>query len=243
MSKDDQAPSSGNPDPAKRSLRSEAVETTLRRIAHELRTPIGAIVSSADLMKSEAFGPLGDTRYGEYAASIAKSAEFALDVVAQTIADLENDPEAGTMRLVAVDANGVIAKSVEQLQPWADDAGVRLDTRLAGDQLLVRSDAVRLQQIIINAAMNALKFSPSGAHVTLASQMPGRSRAIIEVRDQGLGMGPALLASVRANRSDHGQGYKLMHRLSALADAKLAVDSQRGKGTLVRIELTAISDC
>ncbi|MEM6496718.1 MAG: ATP-binding protein, partial [Pseudomonadota bacterium] len=108
---------------------------------------------------------------------------------------------------------------------------------------LVLSDAIRLEQIVINATMNAIKFSPVGAHVTIASQTSGRSRATIEVKDRGLGMGEALLAGVRANnQSDHGQGYQLMHRLSALAGAQLSVDSERGEGTLVRIELALASD-
>ncbi len=242
MSKDDQRSASGEPIPAAEEPLSQTVETTLRRIAHELRTPIGAIVSSADLMKSEAFGPLGDARYSEYATSIANSAEFALNVVAQAIEDLENNAEACPIRLADIDANQVVAKSIEQLQPWADDAGVRLDTQLDSDHLLVRSDAVRLQQIIINATMNAIKFSPAGAEVIISSQTSGRSRAVIEIKDRGLGMGAALLASVRANQSDHGQGYQLMHRLSALAGAKLAVDSERGDGTLVKIELALASD-
>ncbi|MEM9357792.1 MAG: HAMP domain-containing sensor histidine kinase [Pseudomonadota bacterium] len=242
MSKDDQRPSSGKSDAAAEEPISGTVETTLRRIAHELRTPIGAIVSSADLMKSEAFGPLGDARYGEYATSIANSAEFALSVVAQAIEDLEAAAASKPIRLADVDANDVIAKSIEQLQPWADDAGVQLETRLASGQLLVLSDAIRLEQIVINATMNAIKFSPVGAHVTIASQTSGRSRATIEVKDRGLGMGEALLAGVRANQSDHGQGYQLMHRLSALAGAQLAVDSERGEGTLVRIELALASD-
>ena len=50
-------------------------------MSHELRTPLNAIMGFADMMRSEAFGPLGDARYREYAATICKSGQHLLDLI------------------------------------------------------------------------------------------------------------------------------------------------------------------
>ena len=218
--------------------RADTMELTLRRIAHELRTPIGAIVSSADIMRSEAFGPLGDQRYKDYAASIGESADFALSVVTQAIDELGTLEQPTSADQSEFDVNPVIARSIEQLQPVADDARVILEASAAESELIVCSDPVKLQQIIINAVANGIKFSPVGSRVTIESEITGSTSARISIVDRGLGMGKAELNRIRQNKSESGQGYALIHRLSAQSRAIVTVNSVLGKGTTVRIELT-----
>ena len=215
------------------------LQSTLRKIAHELRTPIGAIASSADLLRSQAFGPLGDERYLEYAKSIGKSADSALSIIAQSIDD--PGPNAGAVERILkdIDANAVIESSVEQLKPFADDAGVFFEANLSPGCLMVRSNSVMLLQIINNAGSNAIKFSPIGAQVTISSSLLENGQAVISIADSGVGMGTVELTRVRSKSSAPGLGYRLMHKLCEQSGANLVVNSERGKGTTVEIQLNA----
>ena len=226
-------------DQAAQKLSEQSVQYTLREIAHELRTPIGVISSSADLLQSEAFGPLGDKRYLEYAKSIGRSADFALNIIAQSIDDPELKAHPVDYALQDIDANAVIANSVEQMRPFADDADVFLEADLFPGNLMVHSDAVMLQQIINNAGMNAIKFSPIGARIVVSSNPLVHDRAVIAIADNGIGMTSAELARIKSKGPAPGVGYRVMHQLCARSGAEIKVNSKRGEGTVVEIQLDA----
>ena len=226
-------------DQAPQKLSERRVQSTLRKIAHELRTPIGVISSSADLLQSEAFGPLGDERYLEYAKSIGRSADFALNIIAQSIDDPGLKAHAVDYVLQDIDANAVIANSVEQLKPFADNAAVSLEADLFPGNLMVHSDAVMLQQIINNAGTNAIKFSPIGARIVISSNLLEHGRAVIAVADNGIGMSSAELARIRSKGSAPGLGYRVIHQLCERSGAEIVVNSKRGEGTVVEIQLDA----
>ena len=53
----------------------------LANMSHELRTPLNAVIGFAEIMQGEVFGPLGDTRYSEYAADIRDSGQHLLNLI------------------------------------------------------------------------------------------------------------------------------------------------------------------
>ncbi len=237
MSTDDNAPSDRNAAGSPTPTSSEAMQLALRKIAHELRSPIGAIASSADIMRSESFGPLGDDRYKEYATSISESADFALSVVSQAIEELGSTGNASSSKLRDIDAGAIVRRALQLMHPAADDSGVRLETRLNEGVLMVHTDPVKLQQIIINAVANAIKFSPVKSCVTINGEAAGSEHVRLTVVDRGLGMGTTELSRIRQNRSTTGQGYGLMHRLCQQIGAVIEIDSRLGEGTTVRIDV------
>lgn len=186
----------------------------LGKLAHELRTPIGAIVALAEVMRDERFGALGNARYKGYANDIHQSARHALAVLSAMLdagpgPNGRADPR-GQMAFEQIELNALARGCVSGLQPVASKAGLSLRTALNPQPLYLVADRRSIKQIILNLLSNALKFTPAGGTITVATSIiaepmtaatePTRTSATggarIDVRDTGIGMSPALIADV-----------------------------------------------
>ena len=102
--------------PPKSTLAATGVDQLLAQMSHELRTPLNAMIGFSDVMLRELYGPLGHTRYQEYAAHISessgqllRSAEDAL-AVTETMSAVMADRLAGRCERVA--AGGARTRSL-----------------------------------------------------------------------------------------------------------------------------------
>lgn len=198
------------------------------RLAHELRTPLSAIMAAAEIMKDERFGPLGDARYRGYAADIQETARHALGVINAMLGALasvepvrKNDERQHDERqhderqlqlqfqFAEIDPGVIAASVVSSMQPLAAEAGLslRLD---AGERLPhVIADAVSVRQMLLNLLTNAMKFTERGGRVTVSLRYQPDAPLFIEVRDNGRGMSAAQLAHARGLRQrSHEAGQK-----------------------------------
>lgn len=219
----------------------------LANMSHEIRTPLNAILGFAELIREEVFGPVGNPRYQEYADDIFRSGKHLLEIIGD-ILDLSKI-EAGKYEVerapVAVDE--VVRAAVSLLGKSADERGVTLSqTGERGVYLL--GDRRAVKQILLNLLTNAVKFTGDGGRVEILVE-PGEGGALtLSVRDTGVGIAAADLARVmepftqlgsptvrRHERAGSGIGLAICNRLAALMGARLAVESEVGEGTLVRV--------
>ena len=98
----------------------------LRRLAHELRTPLAAIASRAELIRNEQFGPLGDAHYLTYAETIENSANLALQVLERAIQEIVTSAGEPTDSMVATNLSQTLAEVVDMVEPVATDFGVKI---------------------------------------------------------------------------------------------------------------------
>lgn len=186
----------------------------LAKLAHELRTPIGAIVALAEVMRDERFGTLGNARYKGYANDIHQSARHALAVLSAMLdagpgPSGQVDPR-GQMAFEQIELNALARGCVSGLQPVAAKAGLSLRTALTPRPLYLTADRRSLKQIILNLLSNALKFTPAGGTITVATSASGEptgssvmsSMFRLDVRDTGIGMTPALISEVLSRDID-----------------------------------------
>ncbi len=219
-------------------------------MAHELRTPIGAIIALAEMIETEQFGAIGDPRYRDYARDIGDSARLALGIVAGA---LEQDPANGSdlnLGFAELNVTDLINKSLRIVRQAAREAGIHLDTDLAIDLPNLIASAPGLMQILLNLLSNAIKFTPEGGTVSVSARVAPDSTLQITVCDTGVGMtgteasvliaepeadGPARADSaIRRNRR-HGIGFSLVRRLASAMSAEFDVTSTRGVGTRVTL--------
>jgi signal transduction histidine kinase len=117
--------------------------------------------------------------------------------------------------------------------------------------LLVRGDALRLEQALRNVLQNAIKYSPAGGEVRVEAQRGG-AWAALTVTDQGIGIPPEALPQLfdpyyRAPsvRSEHisglGIGLFVTREIVALHGGEIAVSSAEGLGTTVSIRLPLLT--
>lgn len=181
----------------------------IAHLAHELRAPLAAIHSLAELMAEARFGPVGDQRYETYVAGIRDSARHLLDVV-QSMLETRDQPPAGTAVAAATDAEGTRAAAVSDsalvatevvraLSALAADAGVKLILALAPGLPPVAVERTVLAQILFNLASNAIRHAGRGSVAIVRSGVDDVGRPWLEVEDNGQGMG-------RAHAADAGNG-------------------------------------
>lgn len=211
------------------------------RLAHELKTPLSAIVAASEIMRDERLGSMGNQHYLGYARDIHESASHALAVITKMLsrATSEMDDARGADR---VDLNDLAARTVSSMQALAAERDLTLDVDLEGGSLLVAADETAVRQILINLLANAFKFTPPGGDIRVVTGYQVNGSAFLVVRDTGDGMDQATIDEVfstdggriGARRGGgYGIGLPLVRRLSQQIGADLEIDSAPLKGTVV----------
>lgn len=171
--------------------RSDVVKTALlRAVSHDLRSPLTAIVASADALASDEV----QLEEGDHAALVAAIREEAarLDRVVANLLDvsrleagaLESNPE-----LWSVDE--LVGQAIESVRAESDRIVVELDPRSPP----VRVDAGQIERVLANLIENALRFSPPGSPVIVRAEH-GSTELRIHVVDRGPGITAADRASI-----------------------------------------------
>jgi len=222
----------------------------VRKLVHELKSPLSAIAAAAEVMRDEQLGPIGDERYLAYATDIHNSATHLLELVDRLLAQ-RSDGGVPAMSFTDLDVEELIAGIASQMLPLAKRAGVTLvtgegpDARPDARLPAIVADATSLRQILINLVTNAIKFTPAEGRVALyAGHAPGHP-LIISVVDDGVGMAQeAVEAALDGNivpaagvRSDRGLGLglPLVQSLATLNGASIEFDTHPGRGMRVSI--------
>jgi two-component system, cell cycle sensor histidine kinase PleC len=213
-------------------------------LAHELRTPLSAIIAYAEILKDEHFGPLASARYKGYARDIYESARHGLGVVDSL---LRGDPTRSLVPPLAVaelEPARVVESCLTVVRPLAERAGLVLLAKFAPDLPRVVADELSLKQMLLNLLANAIKFARVGDRVTIAVGRAGAGLDIC-VADTGPGMAangalapwanPSPAGRFRGDGAGLGLGLPLTRALAAANGAALSIESAPGEGTRATI--------
>jgi PAS domain S-box-containing protein len=223
----------------------QAKSRFLSTMSHELRTPLQAILGYADLLMLEnglAVGQIDDVQ------SIQRAARQLIAIV-DDVLDLSRI-EAGRVEvaLEPVAARTVVDQVLATVRPLAAAKGLRLVDDLPADLPPVCADPLRLRQILLNLAGNAVKFTEAGA-ITI-SACANVSQVAISVADTGIGIDPAALphifaefqqadSSLSRRYGGAGLGLAISNRLAALQGGAIQVESEVGRGSTFTLTLPA----
>jgi len=221
----------------------------LTAMSHELRTPLNAIIGFSELIRSEAFGPLGDARYRSYSDDISSSGNHLLRLI-NDILDLSR-LEARKLELqeTAILLPRLMQEAGTMVENQAHDANVSLVYECASDLPLLRGDERRIKQIVLNLLSNAVKFTPAGGRVRLSAKRNDGTVEIV-VADTGIGIAKSDLAKAfesfgqidsRLSRRYEGSGLglPLARHLAELHGATLTLDSEPNMGTVATLRFPA----
>jgi len=220
----------------------------LANISHELRTPLNAVIGFAELMHSQALGPLGNPQYLDYSGDILDAGRHLLSII-NDILDLSK-LEAGrlSVSLDRVDAAEIITSCSRLVGERAESAGLTLDVRPPKNELEVFADSKRLKQALINLLANAIKFTPEGGKVRLKAKALKSGRIRFTVSDTGIGMSEDELEkaltpfgqidSSLARRYDGaGLGLPLVTAMVEIQHGTFNLKSTPGRGTVASIDM------
>ena len=221
----------------------DPMHEVLSRVSHEIRTPLGAIAGFSEIMKDERFGPLANARYRQYAHDIHASALYALGLLDEMLAQPRDGGAPPRPVVASVDANAVVGESVAIIAVTAERAGIAIAVEAGSDVPEVMADARGLKQILLNVLVNAIKFTGTGGSIVVSTARTVDGGALIEVRDDGIGMSEADVSRLMAGGTGPtdgtigraGLGLPLSFALAKASGADLQIESVRGHGTLVRL--------
>jgi PAS domain S-box-containing protein len=222
----------------------------LANMSHELRTPLNAIIGFAEIMLKQAFGPLGNTRYRDYAYDIAESGRHLLAVINE-ILDISRI-EAGRLQLreEPCDLARIVESCVRLTGERAASAGLSVAASCAPGLPAYRGDPTKLKQMLINLLSNAIKFTPAGGSIAIDLRRADGGDIQLEVRDSGIGMRPEDIpialapfrqidGSIVRRHEGAGLGLPLSKSFAELHGGRLVILSEVGKGTSIRVTLPA----
>ena len=214
----------------------------LANMSHELRTPLNAIIGYSEILSEELLEPVqaGDIR------RIIGAARHLLALISD-ILDLSKI-EAGQMSvyLEPIAVPELLDDVVATLMPAIRQNDDALAVEIAPEAATLRSDHVKIRQILYNLLSNAAKFTRRGS-ITLRARREG-AEVVFEVEDTGIGIDGEYLerlfaAFTQADDSTTrryggtGLGLAITRSFCELLGGSIAVDSEVGRGSRFTVTL------
>jgi two-component system CheB/CheR fusion protein len=216
-----------------------AKDLYLNKVAHDLRTRLGAILIWLAVMRQSS-GDKEKTAHGmdvieESAHKLAELLDELQDVMNILSGRLDLDPR--PLRL-----ESVIEAAERELRPKAEEKKIRVEKLIGPETHVVSGDASRLQQALEALLSNAIKFTPEGGRISIRMEVTG-AHARLSVIDHGMGISAELLPHVfaraprpeiiaRSQGAKPGLGLAIAHELVRLHGGTIEASSPGpGKGS------------
>ncbi|GJH17528.1 PAS domain-containing protein [Caballeronia novacaledonica] len=174
--------------------RSRLKDEFIAILSHELKNPLNLIH-----MKAEMLARLPEIHHVKPIQEISDAIQRSVRAQAQIIDDLLDFSRVSTgklsLRFAPTDVSAIVRSIAESVASDAQRAAIDLRLDLPEMPIVVRGDAVRVEQIVWNLVSNALKFTPEGGRVTVRLELEG-GQVRLEVADTGIGITPDAIGSI-----------------------------------------------
>jgi signal transduction histidine kinase len=214
-------------------------------MVHELKTPIQIIIGNAELLADGHSGQLNSDQR-ERIRMIDDGADEMLRLIDSTLDMIRL--ERGKMRLVVadVDVGMLLAELHTELAESFQRKGIALEVHLPSPDTAMKTDRVKLKEILRNLVENARKFTHAGkVAIEFANKDDGRVEFV--VKDTGIGIRSEILPKifelfyqVDSSPKEHvgvGLGLNIVKRLVSAMSGEIDVASEVGRGTAFRVVL------
>jgi signal transduction histidine kinase len=224
----------------------------LSSIVHELKTPLGAIISFSEFLKDNLKNP----KSAEECADCIKEINVAateMDELVHDILDVEAASLSGNFSVdlgKEIDLRDVIKRSVKLNYDYSLKRGVSLITEVADDIKPIKLDAKRMKQVLTNLISNAVKYSPKQSVVKITARHAAENnQEFLEicVSDQGFGMTNSQIETAfqkyqtiqnpnTGSVDSFGLGLPITKQLVELQSGEIEVKSRVGQGTEMKLK-------
>jgi sigma-B regulation protein RsbU (phosphoserine phosphatase) len=232
----------------------DASDRALATLSHDLRSPLNAIDSYAELMEMAILGPVSE-RQTEALGRIRMSGRHLLAVLENVLEMTRLSAGAVRIHATSVPVDAVVEEAVLMVRPSAAVKTQSLTVARA-PSITLRADADRLRQVLVNLIGNAVKYTrPSGAIRIGAfiAESDGRRWGVVEVADTGPGIPAEMLQAIfqpyyrlpdaAADAPEGlGLGLAISRELIRKMGGDIEVESEPGRGSSFRIRLPLPGD-
>ncbi len=166
----------------------------LAMLSHELRNPLGAVVTATQLLKAQESGGSPERNERLLDVLVRQSQQMArlLDDLLEASRVTQDKIE---LRKRTVDIRPILRESIEVAREPMQTRQIELRFELDERPMVVECDPARLQQILANLLNNAAKYTPIGGHVEVSASIQD-DMAVLSVKDDGVGIPPETLSEV-----------------------------------------------
>ncbi|NUP10018.1 MAG: PAS domain-containing protein [Polyangiaceae bacterium] len=220
----------------------------LAMLSHELRNPLGAIVTAAKLLEEDGVERQEVEILARQTRQMARLLDDLLEVTRLTHDKIEIVRQTLDVRPIAREAAAALLATIHA-------KGVTFEARLEERPIVVDADPARLQQIIVNVVGNAVKYTSSGGRVWLSVESDADS-AVIVVRDDGIGIDPGTMndifdlfvqgrSTLARTEGGLGVGLALVRALVNMHGGTVSAQSEgvgRGSTFTIRLPLSCTTD-
>ena len=227
-------------------LASEAKSTFLASMSHELRTPLNAILGYSELVQEELVD-LGHNTLAQDLAKVHGAGKHLLELISQVLELARIERGEITISNDEVSLDLLLEELARVVEPLARDGdnALEMPPKLG---LTVRTDELKLRQILINVLGNACKFTENGSISLTFEQDTEHGMMRWHVRDDGIGMSEEQLGrifetfvqgdiDIQRRYGGAGLGLAISHQLAHAMGGEIAASSELGKGSTFTFSL------
>jgi signal transduction histidine kinase len=207
--------------------------------AHDLRNPIGVILSYSECILDEAGDALSE-EHRQFLTTISRSSHFMLTMLNDLLDVAKIESGRLELDLEQVDLNALIGQNVLLNRVLAAKKAIQIRFEPDGDLPPLMVDPGKIEQVLNNLISNAVKFSPAGAKVTVRTRL-GENEVDVCVQDQGPGIPeaerrklfqPFSRTSVRSTGGEKsiGLGLAIVQKIVQGHRGTIRVESGEGGG-------------
>jgi signal transduction histidine kinase len=213
--------------------------------AHEIRSPLGFILTGSEIMSKKLFGPISH-QYEDYVNGINHNAKLILDFI-NDILD-EKHIANGNFKIIETicDIPEIIEKAITTNKARFHSRKINIEKSIQPNSIKILGDSRKILQMLSNLISNAYKYSLDNTLITVIAKIENK-KLVITVKDQGIGMseeevkiavtkyGTAHSKKTENFIDSYGLGLPIVLMLAKAHNAIVDIKSEVGKGTEVSI--------
>ncbi len=219
---------------------SEAKSKFLSVMSHEIRTPLNAIIGFVKILKNNE----SDEEKLKYLDTVDKSSYLLMNVINDVLDVSKIESGKFSLEFTKFEPKEELESVYDLFKRSGEEKGVHVINKISESlPKCIKTDKLRLKQIISNLLSNAIKFTEKGKNVEFICSFDEKtSRLYIEVKDEGIGIAQENIENIlkeftQADSSTAreyggtGLGLSIVSKLLKLFGSELKVHSELGKGS------------